>query len=82
MTEQRIDPLELESLRKESLEKEIIAIIASLKEIDIRIAIDIFYRSKLSTQIDQGIYGIQYLDAHYLANDLIENEPELFLSTL
>ena len=44
----------------------------------IRLATDIFYRSRLSEQISQGRYGIDNLDYKYLVNDLIENEPELF----
>jgi hypothetical protein len=78
MTGRPVSSNELESLLKESLEKEIIAIIAHMKEIGVREAIDIYYHSKLSSQIDEGIHGIQYLDAHYLAEDLMENEPELF----
>ena len=32
----------------------------------------------LAGQIAHGSYGIENLDAKYLAEDLIENEPELF----
>lgn len=39
---------------------------------------DIYYHSQLAKQISEGAYGIQYLSADYLANDLIENEPEIF----
>ena len=38
----------------------------------------IYYHSQLAKQISEGTYGIQYLSANYLANDLIENEPEIF----
>ncbi|AEF85830.1 hypothetical protein TREPR_0821 [Treponema primitia ZAS-2] len=69
---------DLESLRKESLEKDIIAIIANKANIDVRVAMDIYFHSSLSVQIDGGVYGIQYLDARYLADDLMENESELF----
>jgi hypothetical protein len=68
----------LESLHKELLEQDIVAIIAEEKFVDMRTAMDIYYESKLSSQIDKGSFGIQYLDAHYLANDLFENEPKLF----
>ena len=43
-----------------------------------RKAFDIYYTSKLSEQISNSSYGIENLDARYLAEDLIENEPELF----
>jgi hypothetical protein len=68
----------LESILKESLEKDIIAIIANKAGIDVRKAMDIYFHSRLSVQIDDGLYGIQYLDARYLADDLMERERELF----
>jgi hypothetical protein len=80
MSEKHIDAVVLESVRKESLEKDIISIIARSENIDVRKAMDIYFHSKLSAQIDSGAYGIQYLDANYLANDLRENEGELFAS--
>jgi hypothetical protein len=39
---------------------------------------DIYYSSKLAVQIEEGRYGIDNLDPKYLAEDLIENESELF----
>jgi hypothetical protein len=68
----------LERALKESLESEVIELIAKRKEIDIRNAMDIYYKSQLADQIDRGEYGIQYLDKNYLVSDLIENEPEVF----
>lgn len=38
-----------------------------------------YYSSKLADQIAKGSYGIENMDAKYLAEDLIENEPELFV---
>ena len=39
---------------------------------------DIYYKSLLCDQIHKGENGVQYLDYKYLAEDLIENENELF----
>ena len=39
---------------------------------------DIYYSSVLAEQIALGMYDIQYLDRHVLAEDLMENESELF----
>lgn len=39
---------------------------------------DIYYNSRLAKQIEQGTYGIENMDYKYLAQDLIENEPDLF----
>ena len=44
-----------------------------------RKAFDIYYSSKLAAQIAEGSYGIENMDAKYLAEDLIENESELFI---
>ena len=70
-----------ESLEKcyiQSLDNDIIGYLAENKKIDIRLAMDIYYRSLLCQQIHNGENGIQYLDYKYLAEDLMENEKELF----
>ena len=68
----------LSAIYKQNLENDIIKILASLKSLDLREAIDIYYSSKLAEQIANGSYGIENLDAKYLAEDLIENEQKLF----
>ena len=72
-----IDENQLETVLKESLEKDITSLLAERLEISIREAMDVYYRSQLSRQINSGAYGIQYLDAAYLVGDLLENEKEL-----
>jgi len=64
----------LEALLKEALEKDIIDLLSERTGITYREAMDAYYRSELSEQIDGGVYGIQYLDAAYLVDDLLENE--------
>ena len=63
---------------KQNLEESIIGYLADINHIEIRQAMDIYYRSRLSEQIAEGRYGIENMDFKYLALDLIENEPELF----
>lgn len=72
------DKEELAKAYIQNLEDHIINEIADRKQIDLRMAIDIYYSSKLAVQIEQRRYGIENLDARYLAEDLIENEPDLF----
>lgn len=48
------------------------------KNLELRQAMDIYYNSRLAKQIEQGTYGIENMDYKYLAQDLIENEPDLF----
>ena len=63
---------------KERLEERIIAYLAELRHITPDEAMDIYYRSRLSRQIDEGLFGIENMDYKYLANDLVENEENLF----
>ncbi len=69
---------QLEDVYKQNLENDIINAIAEMKKIDLRKAFDIYYSSRLAEQISDGSYGIENMDAKYLAEDLVENEPELF----
>ena len=69
---------QLTEVYKQNLENDIILNISRLKDIEIRKAFDIYYSSKLAGQIASGKYGIENMDAKYLAEDLIENESELF----
>lgn len=72
------DKRQLEELYKQNLENDIINGISEIKGMDLRKAFDIYYSSKLALQIENDRYGIENMDAKYLAEDLIENEPELF----
>lgn len=63
---------------RQNLETAIIRELSRMKKMDLRAATDVYYSSRLSGQIAQGLYGIDNLDYKYLALDLIENEPELF----
>jgi len=69
---------DVSSLYKERLEEDIISRLAAVKKIGLSDAMDCYYRSRLAQQIDSGEFGIQYLSADYLVDDLIENEPEIF----
>lgn len=73
-----VDRKQLEKIYKQNLENDIINTISEVKGIDLRKAINIYYSSKLAEQIENGSCGIENMDAKYLAEDLIENEPELF----
>ncbi|MCL2400641.1 MAG: hypothetical protein FWC91_12970 [Defluviitaleaceae bacterium] len=74
-----VDKKELRNVYITFLEEDIIKEIAKMKGIDNRVAMEIYYKSKLCRQISSGEYGIEYMDCKYLANDLIENESELFV---
>ena len=69
---------QLAEIYKQNLEADIVKYISEIKKLDLRKAFDVYYSSKLVVQIADGSWGIENLDAKYLAEDLIENEPELF----
>lgn len=73
-----MDKEQLSTIYKQNLENDIILNIARVKNLELRKAFDIYYSSRLATQIAKGEFGIENMDAKYLAEDLIENEPELF----
>lgn len=73
-----VDVKQMDDIYKQNLENDIIKAIAKIKGIELRKVIDIYYSSKLASQIADGTCGIENMDAKYLAEDLIENEPELF----
>lgn len=72
------DRKQLSEFYKQNLENDIIKALADMKRLELRKAFDIYYSSKLAGQIAEGSCGIENMDAKYLADDLIENEPELF----
>lgn len=72
------DRKDIQTVYKQNLENDIIMYLSEFKAIPLREAFDIYYSSKLASQIENGENGIDNLDAKYLANDLIENESELF----
>lgn len=69
-----VDQEKLAKFYKQELETKIIGYLSEKLGIDLRKAMDLYYTSKLSTQIEQGLYGIENLDYKNLAEDLIENE--------
>ena len=69
---------ELNVIYKRNLEQGIIEYLSDVKCISRETAMDIYYRSRLAEQIQEGMYGIENLDEKYLAEDLMENEPQLF----
>lgn len=69
----------LENAYQEALEESIISCLAETKGLNLEKSMDIYYSSKLSTKIHEGLYGIQYLDYRNLVQILIETEPELFV---
>lgn len=68
----------IDYIYKQNLEESIIEYLSKEKNLELRQAMDIYYHSRLAKEIEQGIYGIDNMDYKYLAQDLIENEPELF----
>lgn len=64
----------LERAYQERLEENIIMDISDKLECSLDKAMDVYYSSRLSEKIHQGLYGIQYLDHKNLAEILINAE--------
>ena len=73
-----INKKNIDFIYKQNLEESIIEYLSTKKNLELRQAMDIYYQSRLSKQIEQGTYGIDNMDYKYLAEDLMENESELF----
>ena len=73
-----VDKNELRNIYITLLEEDIIKELAILLGVNNRVAMEKYYNSRLCQEIGSGEYGLEYMDSKYLANDLIENEPELF----
>ena len=69
---------DVSAIYRQGLEEEIIAKLAEVHHMNLSDAMDTYYRSRLARQIANGDFGIQYLSAAYLVEDLIANEPDLF----
>jgi hypothetical protein len=69
---------DVSAIYRQGLEEEIIAKLAEARHMNLSDAMDTYYRSRLARQIANGDFGIQYLSAAYLVEDLIANEPDLF----
>ena len=63
---------QLEPLLKEQLEADIISIIAERLEVSPGEAMSVYYRNPLAHQIEEGAWGMQYLDASYLADEVLK----------
>lgn len=59
---------------RENLEGDVISALAEAAGISLREAMDLYYGSALSGQIETGRYGIDNLSPKYLATDLLEHE--------
>ena len=68
------DKTTLSDFYRQELEVSIIECLAEKLKIDLRDAMRIYYESRLSKQIENGIDNLDYKN---LAEDLIENEPNL-----
>lgn len=67
-------PDELLAMYRENLAADVIAALADAAGVSMREAMDVYYRSALASQIEEGRYGIDNLDPKVLAADLLANE--------
>ena len=63
----------LDSFLKEHLEADIITELARQRNLSPNEAMELFFGSRVATGIEEGSYGIQYLSARYLAEEVLKN---------
>ena len=68
----------LEDFCRESQEADVVGELARRFNLPAAEAMRLYFSSELCGQIEDGAYGIQYLDAVTLVDDLMKNEPGLF----
>ena len=73
-----MDDKALEQVYQENLEERIITYLAEQNGLSLEDAMSVYYSSKLSNKIHEGIEDIQYLDYKVLGDMLKETEPQLF----
>ena len=67
----------LEDIYLEKLEERLIEYLSDKHGIDYLMAMDAYYKSELAGKINEGKYGIQYLDYKVLADIMEQTEPNL-----
>lgn len=63
----------IEELRRTNLDAQIVEIISQRMGLSARDALDVYYSSELAPLIERNEYGMQFLDAHYLADEILGN---------
>ena len=63
----------IEELRRTNLDAQIVEIISQRMGLSVRDALDVYYSSELAPLIERNEYGMQFLDAHYLADEILGN---------
>ena len=69
-----INSKQLTDIYRQNLEADIIEYLANTLKVDFKVAMEMYFSSKLAKQIESGENGIDNLDYKNLAEDLIENE--------
>lgn len=70
--------VEFENFYKERLEEKIILSLAKRKNIDFKTSMSAYYTSALARLIEQGSYGIHYLDSELLTDELEKELTKAF----
>ena len=64
----------IEQARLTHLEAQIVDILATREGLDTAAALDLWYRSGLSSGVERNEHGLQYLDANYLVDELLKQQ--------
>lgn len=71
ITEQTLEALP--AVRRANLEAQITTLLAERLDLSVEEALEFYYSSSLSQLIEENTYGLQYLDAAYLVDELTKH---------
>ncbi len=66
----------VEQLRLTHLEAQVVDLIVARTGMNAAQALDYWYRSDLSVSVEHNEYGLQYLDANYLVDELLRRDSK------
>ena len=61
----------LPSARKTNLEAQMVALLGERLGVSSETSLEMYYSSELSKMIEENRYGVQFLDANYLVEELL-----------
>lgn len=74
ITEQTLEALP--AIRRTNLEAQMTTLLAERLGLSVEEALGLYYSDSLSQLIEENVYGLQYLDAAYLVDELIRRSQQ------
>lgn len=66
----------IEGLRKTNLDAQIVQVISQRAGLNAQDSLNVYYGSELAPVIERNEYGMQFLDANYLADEILRHRAD------